>query len=86
MNERCAVCGLKFAREDGYFLGAMAVSYALAVAFVSLLAALLWAATRWPVERAVLVSFLPLALVTPILVKLSRVLWIYFDRLVDPND
>jgi hypothetical protein len=27
MNECCLACGLKFEREQGYFLGAMGVSY-----------------------------------------------------------
>jgi hypothetical protein len=31
MYERCPVCGLKFEREDGYFLGAMYISYALGI-------------------------------------------------------
>jgi uncharacterized protein (DUF983 family) len=31
MKERCDVCGYKFDREPGYFLGAMYVSYGLAV-------------------------------------------------------
>jgi len=86
MNARCLTCGLKFEREQGYFLGALAISYALAVALVAALSALLWAATHWNLERAVLVSFLPLALVAPTLAKFSRVLWIYFDRSVDPSD
>ena len=86
MNERCTACGLKFEREEGYFLGAMAISYALAVALVAALAALLWVATSWSLERAVLVAFVPLALLAPSLAKFSRVLWIYFDRSVDPTD
>lgn len=32
MEERCAVCGLKFEREPGYFYVAMFVSYAMNVA------------------------------------------------------
>ena len=31
MNERCPVCNHKFEKEPGYFVGAMYVSYALAV-------------------------------------------------------
>jgi len=86
MNERCAACDLKFEREQGYFLGAMAISYALAVALAAVVAASLWAATSWSLERAVLVAFLPLAFLAPTLAKFSRVLWIYFDRSVDPAD
>lgn len=33
MNEKCEVCGYKFDREPGYFLGAMYVSYGIAVIF-----------------------------------------------------
>ena len=48
MHERCPACGLKFEREEGYFLGAMYIGYGLALAAISLLALLLWASMRWP--------------------------------------
>src|SRR5437764_919989 len=38
MNERCPVCQLRFEREAGYFLGAMYVSYGLALDVISMLA------------------------------------------------
>ena len=48
MNERCPVCNLKFEREQGYFLGAMYISYGLALGIITLFTAGLWAATgRW---------------------------------------
>ena len=31
MNDECAVCHLWFEREEGYFLGAMIVDYAIAM-------------------------------------------------------
>src|SRR6266705_7122554 len=31
MHERCAVCGLRFEREQGYFLGAMYINYGATV-------------------------------------------------------
>ncbi|GIX48111.1 MAG: hypothetical protein KatS3mg131_2322 [Candidatus Tectimicrobiota bacterium] len=31
MHERCSACGLRFAREPGYFLGAMYINYGVAV-------------------------------------------------------
>jgi hypothetical protein len=36
MNERCPVCNLKFEREQGYFLGAMYISYGLALVMITL--------------------------------------------------
>jgi uncharacterized protein (DUF983 family) len=85
MQERCPNCGLKFEREQGYFLGAMYISYGLALITIVALALLLWASTSWSLQKIVLVAillFLPLA---PILALFSRVLWIYLDRTIDPE-
>src|SRR5690349_9496369 len=76
MNERCPVCGLKFEREQGYFLGAMYISYGLALPVLALLTTAVWSLTGWDLTRCVLcavVLFLPLAL--PI-TYFARVLWI----------
>ncbi len=64
MRERCSVCDLKFQREEGYFLGAMYISFGLALVVIALIAALLWAITGWWITRATIwavVLFLPLA-------------------------
>jgi hypothetical protein len=85
MHERCPTCGLKFEREEGYFLGAMYISYGLALAIVSLLSALVWIFTRWPLEKTVgagSILFLP---TVPSLTRLSRVFWIYVDQWIDPD-
>ena len=84
MHERCPVCGLKFEREQGYFLGAMYLSYALALVTIVMLALILWMATRWSLQRITvwaILLFLPLA---PVLTLFSRVLWIYLDWAIDP--
>jgi uncharacterized protein (DUF983 family) len=85
MYERCTVCGLKFEREPGYFLGAMYISYGLALGSIALIAVLLWAGTVWPITKAsiwAVVLFLPLA---PSVTLLARVLWIYLDQSIDPE-
>jgi len=85
MHDRCPACGLHFNREPGYFLGAMYVSYGLGVGFILAVGAILWALTRWSLERAAfwaIVLFLPF---TPMLTFLSRVLWIYLDQTIDPE-
>jgi uncharacterized protein (DUF983 family) len=84
MHESCSICHLRFEREPGYFLGAMYISYGLALPVIALLAAVLWAVTGWGLTKDVIwavVLFLPLA---PAITFLSRVLWIYFDQTVDP--
>jgi len=85
MQERCAVCDLKFDREPGYFLGAMYISYGLGVLIMAPIAALLWALTGWRLTKVILwavLLFLPLA---PTITLFARVLWIYLDQSVDPE-
>jgi hypothetical protein len=85
MHDRCPVCDLKFEREQGYFLGAMYISYGVALVMITAIAALLWSSTRWPITRVTvgaIVLFVPLAVPTTLM---ARVLWIYLDQAVDPE-
>ena len=85
MAERCPECGLTFEREQGYFLGAMYISFPLGVVVIAIFGTLLWWLARWSLERSVVVAivlFLPLA---PFLTRLSRILWIYLDQAIDPD-
>ena len=85
MHDRCPQCGLRFNREPGYFLGAMYISYGLALAVIVVLGAVLWGLTSWRLEKVALwavLLFLPFA---PALTLLSRVLWIYLDQTLDPE-
>jgi hypothetical protein len=84
MEVHCRVCGLKFEREEGYFLGAMYISYGLALLTITLLTAILWGFNgkffRDTVWAASL--FLPLA---PTITLFARVIWIYLDQAIDPE-
>lgn len=85
MNDRCAVCGLNFNREPGYFLGAMYIGYGLALALIFVFGVVLWLLTHWRLDKVAIwatVSFLPFA---PMLTFLARVLWIYLDQTLDPD-
>jgi len=85
MLERCPNCDLKFEREQGYFLGAMYISYGLALITIVVLALVLWVSTSWSLQKITLLAillFLPLA---PSLTLFSRVLWMYLDRAIDPE-
>jgi len=85
MHDHCPACDLEFEREEGYFLGAMYISYALALVIIVLIAALLWSVTSWSITKDTIwaiVLFLPLA---PAITLLARVLWIYFDQAIDPE-
>jgi len=85
MNDRCTSCGLHFDREPGYFLGAMYISYGLALVVIFAFGAVLWWLTHMRLDKVAIwavVLFLPFA---PMLTFLSRVLWIYLDQTVDPE-
>ena len=85
MHDRCLQCDLRFNREPGYFLGAMYVSYGLALVLIAAIGAALWALTSWRVDKITIwavVLFLPFA---PVLTLLSRVVWIYLDQALDPE-
>ena len=85
MHDRCPVCSLKFQREEGYFLGAMYISYGLALAAILIIALILWRLTTWRIDKITvwaIILFLPLVL--PITL-FARVLWIYLDQSIDPE-
>ena len=86
MNEICPKCGLRFEREQGYFLGAMYFSYPLSVPILGLLIGrgyLLFPGIRieWVIGLAAL-AYLPFM---PAVFRYSRVLWIYFERWANPS-
>ncbi len=87
MNDPCPKCGLIFQREEGYFLGAMYVSYFLSSAV--LLPLYFVGRLLWPE----LDSFLLVGLITvlylpavPTVFRYSRVVWMYVDRSLCAGD
>ena len=74
MNEHCEVCGYKFDKEPGYFLGAMYVSYGLTI----LEMLVLFLATFWYVPLAAFFAIIlgALVLFSFFNFRLARVIWI----------
>ena len=85
MFERCPVCHLRYEREPGYFLGAMYISYALALPVVASIAGILWAITGWWITKATVWAVLLFLPLVPAITFLARVLWIYLDQTFDPD-
>ncbi|HVU55851.1 MAG TPA: DUF983 domain-containing protein [Puia sp.] len=90
MPETCPVCGQPFEIEVGFYYGTSFVSYALAVA-VSVASFIAWKVLIgmslndnrlfwWLGVNAVL-----LVVVQPLLMRLSRAIWIYFFVRYDPE-
>ena len=87
MHSNCPVCGLKFEREPGYFLGAMYFSYGMGIPPLTLMTIFQrWISPERSMISCILVStliFLPM--VVPI-VRYSRVMWLHLDRFFDPQE
>ncbi len=85
LNERCPVCGVEYAREPGYYLGAMYISSAFVMAAIPLFMLILWGLTPWDYDTILIVSLVLVGPISPIVVTVSRVLWLHFDRYFDPD-
>jgi uncharacterized protein (DUF983 family) len=86
MNARCPTCDLQFEREPGYFMGAMYVSYTLALVF--LLTSMGIITSIWPdldLGWVVLISAVIFVPFVPVTTRYSRVIWIFFDRWAWPT-
>jgi hypothetical protein len=81
MHERCPVCGHRFEREQGYFLGAMYASYFLAIPVLGILTLLIsWLLLPgWSLEFVVVIALVPFLLLVPALFRYSRVIWMHID-------
>jgi hypothetical protein len=63
----------------------MYIGYGLGVGAIAVLTALVWEGLNWPLLKSVvggIVLFVPLA---PMLTWMSRVLWIWMDQSIDPD-
>ena len=85
MHDRCPVCGLKFEREPGYFLGAFYFSYILSIPPGLVLVLLLWKLTHWRFDIVMLAAFVCYLPLVPAVTRWSRVIWIYVDQHFDPE-
>ena len=85
MHERCPVCGLKFEREPGYFLGALYFSYALSIPPGLANVLLIWRITHWQFDIVMLCAFVGYLPFVPAVTRWARVIWMYVDRHFDPD-
>lgn len=77
-HKNCSHCGEKFEKEPGFFIGAMYMSYGLAVAqlfFVFGVAQFFFSDTFD--LRILLIQMATLLLLSPLNYRLSRVIWVY---------
>jgi uncharacterized protein (DUF983 family) len=88
MNTSCPVCELPFERpgEEGYFVGAMYISYGLAVIILGLLLGVGYLLLPdWDTGNVALLAIAAFVPLVPMVFRYSRVIWIYFDRWAWPG-
>jgi len=85
MYDRCPVCHLKYEREQGYFIGAMYVSYMLAIPPYLLIVTGLWLGLGWQYTLALLAAVIIYLPFVPIMMRMSRVVWMHIDQAFDPQ-
>ena len=85
-RETCPVCGLRFEREPGYFVGAIYLNYGVTVG-IALAGYFLLDAWRAPGIGWQLALWMPFAAAFPLWAfRYSKALWLALDHLVDPSD
>lgn len=85
MHEHCLNCGVKFKIEPSFFYGAMYVSYAVGVAFAmaTFIISYFWLSLD-RLQTFFTISGI-LVMTLPIILRLSRNIWINFFFSFDPD-
>jgi uncharacterized protein (DUF983 family) len=81
MNATCPVCGYRFEREQGFFQGAMYVSWVLGVAYLAVLGVLaqILLVPRIGIAGAATVVILIHVACIPAVFRYSRVIWAHLN-------
>ena len=78
MKERCTLCGHEFTREQGYFQGAMYLSYGLGLAFLMITTIVAMILIPSHSEWLALSVTVPVFLVlVPVFFRYSRIMWMH---------
>ena len=85
MKERCSHCGLKYKIEPSFFYGAMYVSYGVGIAFAvaAFVISFLFLGASLPTAFIAIVG--TLVVFMPVIIRLSRNIWINFFVKYDPS-
>lgn len=85
MHEHCSHCGLKYKIEPSFFYGAMYVSYALGVAFAvaAFIVSYLFLGSGLMASFYAIVG--TLVVFMPLIIRLSRNIWINFFISYEPK-
>lgn len=78
MHGRCSHCGTKYKIEPSFFYGAMYVSYAVGIAFAAVAFVIAFLFAGASLKNTFIAIVLTLVVFMPIIIRLSRNIWINF--------
>ncbi len=85
MNERCSHCNTKYKIEPSFFYGAMYVSYAVGIAFAVAAFVISYLFIGTGLKTAFIAIIGTLIAFMPVIMRLSRNIWINFFIKYDPK-
>jgi uncharacterized protein (DUF983 family) len=84
MHEHCPVCGVKYERETGYFMNSIFIGYVMAFLVIVPVLLFLYFSGASAFWYTIAVSII-LAVLSPIIFRYARVIWMHMDELMDPR-
>ena len=85
MYNRCSNCGTKYKMEPSFFFGAMYVSYGVGIAFALPVFFITYFAFEMSLLSIFLAIVITLIILLPVIVRVSRNIWINFFFDYDPG-
>lgn len=85
MHERCANCDTKYKIEPSFFYGSMYVSYGVGIAFATAAFVIAFLVMKASLVNTFIAIVLTLVVFLPIIVRLSRNIWINFFFKYEPE-
>ena len=85
MHERCSHCNTKYKIEPSFFYGAMYISYAVGIAFATASFVITYGFIGTSLKTSFIGIVLTLIFCLPVILRLSRNIWINFFIHFDPD-
>ena len=86
MHERCSHCGLKYKIEPSFFYGSMYVSYGVGIAFAVAAFVISYLFVGMNLVNTFIAIVATLVVFMPIIIRLSRNIWINFFIKYEPQE
>ncbi len=85
MYENCPNCGIRYEREDGYFMMAVFVGYVMSFFVAVPAVVILYFTIRPSIWGYLIGATVALLLASPLIFHYARVVWMFIDQVLDPR-